>query len=58
VGDDFVDDLRLFGKRYDSHLATTGRTAKRIHFVDLADHLDPAFGGHIVWLIFNDRGMS
>ena len=29
---------------------------RRIHLVDLADHLGPAFGGHIVWLIFNDGG--
>ncbi len=31
--------------------ATPG-TKKRVHLVDLADHLGLAFGGHIVWLIF------
>ena len=35
MGDNLVDDLRLFDKRDDFHLATTCRTTKRIHLVDL-----------------------
>jgi len=54
--DDLIDNLRPFDKRYTSQLATTGRAQQRVHFIDLADHLGPAFGGHIVWLIFNERG--
>jgi len=56
MADDPVDDLRLFDKRDDSHLASTRGAQQRIKFIDLADYLDPAFGGHIVWLIFDDGG--
>jgi len=58
VGGDPVDDLRFFDKRDDSHLATTGGAQQRVNFIDLANHLGPAFGGHIVWLIFNDRART
>ena len=52
---DPVDYLRLIDKRYDPHLTTIGGAQQRVH--DLTDHLGPAFGGHIEWLIFNYRGM-
>jgi len=39
--DDPVDCLRLFDKRYDSHLTSTGGAQQRIHFIDFADHLAP-----------------
>ncbi len=46
IADDPVDDLRLFDKRDDSHLSTTCRTIKWIHFVNLADNLQKSnFGG-------------
>jgi len=54
--DDPVDCLRLFDKRYDSHLTSTGGAQQRIHFIDFADHLSPGFGGHKQRLFFNDRG--
>ncbi len=53
--DDPVDNLRLFDKRDNSHLTSTGRTTKRIHLVDPTDHLGTAIGGHIVKLIFSER---
>jgi hypothetical protein len=46
MADDLIYGFRIFDKRDDSHLASTGRTMQRIHFVDLADHPGPAFGGH------------
>jgi len=56
MSNDPVDDLRFFDKRDDSHLATACGTTKRIHFIDLANHLGPALGRHIVWFLFNNRG--
>jgi len=41
MSSDPVDDLRFFDKRDDSHLATACGTTKRIHFIDLANHLGP-----------------
>ena len=58
MADDPVNGLRLFDKRDGSHLATTCRTKQRVHLVNLADHLGPALGRHIVWLIFDDGGMG
>ncbi len=43
--DDPVDCLRLFDKRYDPHLATTGGAQQKIHFIDLKDQLGPAPAG-------------
>jgi len=44
--DDAVDDIRFYDKRDNSHLTFTGRTTKKIHLVDLADHLGFASGCH------------
>jgi hypothetical protein len=55
--DDPVDRLRFFDERDDSHPAATSGTTKRIHLVDLADHLGPAFGRHIKVIIFNNGGI-
>ena len=55
VGDDPIDDLMIFYENNDSHLPSTLRTEEGIHLVDLADHLSPAFRGHIAWFFFNDR---
>ncbi len=57
IVDDLIDGCGIFDEGNDLHLASTRRTDQWIHLVDLADHLGPAFGGHIVWLIFNDRGI-
>jgi hypothetical protein len=54
--DDPVDCLRLIDKRDDSNPAATGRTDQWIHLIDLADHLSPALGRHIVWFFFDDGG--
>jgi len=55
MADDLIYGFRIFDKRDDSHLASTGRTKQRIHFVDLADHLGPAFGGPKRLLLLDDR---
>ena len=55
MADDLIDGFRIFDKRDDSHLASTGRTKQRIHFVDLAGHLGPAFGGPKRLLLLDDR---
>jgi len=55
MADDLIYGFRIFDKRDDSHLASTGRTKQRIHFVDLADHLGPAFGGPKRLLLLDDH---
>jgi len=55
MADDLIYGFRIFDKRDDSHLASTGRTKQRIHFVDLADHLGPAFGEPKRLLLLDDR---
>jgi len=58
MADDPVDCLGFFDKREDSHPAPTGRIEEGIHLLDLADHLCPAFGRHINWVVFYDVGMK
>jgi len=48
VVDDFVYDAMVFDEGDDSHSAIAIRTEERIHFIDLADHLCPAFPGRNV----------
>jgi len=45
VADDLVNDRMIFDEGDDVHLAPTGRTEKRIDFIDFPYHLGPAFGG-------------
>jgi hypothetical protein len=57
VGDDPVH-CGIIGDESDhSHLATACRTYERINFIDLADHLCPAFGRDMMVLFLNDQGM-
>ena len=58
VTDNFVYDGVVFDEGGDSHLATTIRAEDGINFIDLADHLGPAFGGHTSIRIFNDWHMK
>ena len=58
MADDPVDGFRFFDKRDNGHFASTGGAQQRVNFIDLADHICPAFGGAISWLIFNDRGLK
>ena len=41
--DDLTNDLRIFNESDNEHLASTRRTDQWIHFLDLAEHLRPAF---------------
>jgi len=51
VIDDFVYYGVVFDEGDDSHPATTIKAKERVHFIDLADHLCPAFGGHMAVLL-------
>ena len=55
--DDPFDNLMVFNERDNGHFASARRTDQWIHFIDLADHVSPAFGRHISRVIFNDGGM-
>jgi len=58
VVDDIVYDFMIFDKSNDFHFCTAVGREEGVYFIDFADHLCPAFGRHIIWLFFNDRGMG
>jgi len=58
VMDDLIDDLMVFDKGDDMHLASASRTEQRIDLVDFLYHFGPAFGGKISLLFLYDGGMG
>ena len=52
-----INDLRVFDEGDDTHLASAGRTNKRVYLINFADHLGPASGRDMI-LPFNDRRME
>jgi hypothetical protein len=55
--DDSVDGFRFFNKRDEAHLASAGWSQKGINFINLGDHLCPAFDRHVSLVVFNNGGM-
>jgi hypothetical protein len=48
---DSVDNFMIIYERDNGHPAATGSTDQWVQLIDLADHLGPAFGRHIVNLV-------
>jgi len=55
VVDDVVYDFMIFDKSNDFHFCTAVGTEEGVYLIDLADHLGPAFGGHMAVLFLNDQ---
>ena len=55
--DDLIDDLMVFDKGDDMHLASASRTEQRIDLIDFGGHLRPAFARDISALFLNYRKM-
>jgi hypothetical protein len=49
------DNFMAFNERDDGHLASTGGAQQRARFIDLTDHLGPAFGGPKRLLLLDDQ---
>ncbi len=52
---DIVYDFMIFDKSSDFHFCTAVGTEEGVEFIDFADHLSPAFGGHMAVLFLNDQ---
>ena len=55
VVDDIVYDFMIFDKSNDFHFCTAVGTEDGVYLIDFADHLSPAFGGHMAVLFLNDQ---
>ena len=55
MADDLIDDLRIFDKRDDSHLASTRRAQQRIELVNLFYHLRQALRQDKRLLLFDNQ---